>query len=48
MGDGVPVVMARYNGVAMPKHLQVDQDALAAFCKRHRIAKLSLFGVSLA
>ena len=28
----------------MPYHLQVDHDALAAFCKRHRIVKLSLFG----
>ena len=30
----------------MPKHLpiQIDPSALAKFCKRHRIAKLSLFG----
>lgn len=28
----------------MPKHLHIDHDALAAFCKRHKIAKLSLFG----
>lgn len=36
--------MLRYNDTAMPNHLQIDQDALAMFCKRHRIAKLSLFG----
>ena len=28
----------------MPDHLPIDRDALAAFCKRHRIVKLSLFG----
>jgi len=28
----------------MPKHLQIDPDALAVFCKRHKIVKLSLFG----
>ena len=28
----------------MTKRLQIAPDTLAAFCKRHRIAKLSLFG----
>ena len=28
----------------MSRNLQIDQDALAVFCKRHKIAKLSLFG----
>lgn len=28
----------------MPKHLHIDRNALATFCKRHKIAKLSLFG----
>ncbi len=28
----------------MPKHLTIDQAALATFCKKHKIAKLSLFG----
>ena len=30
------------------KHLPIDDDALAAFCRRHRIRKLSLFGSVLA
>ncbi len=28
----------------MLDHLPIDRDALAAFCKRHRVTKLSLFG----
>lgn len=28
----------------MPKHLQIDRDELTDFCRRHKIAKLSLFG----
>lgn len=28
----------------MAKHLAIDQAALAGFCKKHGIAKLSLFG----
>lgn len=28
----------------MPSHLQIDDDALAAFCRKHRLKKLSLFG----
>ncbi len=28
----------------MAKHLEIDREALAEFCKRHRITKLSLFG----
>jgi len=28
----------------MPAHLHIDQPILAAFCRRHRIEKLSLFG----
>ena len=28
----------------MPKHLTLDRDALAAFCRRHQIRRLALFG----
>jgi uncharacterized protein len=28
----------------MKKHLQVPQDRIADFCRRHRILKLALFG----
>lgn len=28
----------------MPQHLAVDRDVLKAFCERHRIARLALFG----
>jgi len=28
----------------MNRHLSVDSDALAAFCRRHHIARLALFG----
>ena len=37
-------LLARYNQSAMAKHLDIDRDALAGFCRRHQIAKLSLFG----
>ena len=28
----------------MNRHLSIDSDALAAFCRRHHIARLALFG----
>lgn len=28
----------------MPLALDIDREALAAFCRRHRVAKLELFG----
>lgn len=28
----------------MPAHVEVDRQAIAAFCKRNRIKRLSLFG----
>ena len=28
----------------MPAHITFDEDALSDFCRRHRLAKLSLFG----
>lgn len=31
----------------MPSRLPIDQDALAAVCRRHHIKKLSLFGSTL-
>jgi predicted nucleotidyltransferase len=31
----------------MSKHLPVDPDVLAAFCQRHGIARLALFGSTL-
>jgi uncharacterized protein len=31
----------------MPQHLAVERDALKAFCERHHIARLALFGSAL-
>jgi len=28
----------------MPAHIQLDQNKIAAFCKRHKIRSLALFG----
>lgn len=28
----------------MPAHIPIDREKIAAFCRRHRICKLSLFG----
>ncbi|MFI5143115.1 MAG: nucleotidyltransferase family protein [Thermoanaerobaculales bacterium] len=34
----------RYNRVAMSSRLNLDQQAIAAFCRKHHISRLALFG----
>lgn len=35
---------AWYNGIAMVKNIPIDNNALVALCKRHRITRLAFFG----
>lgn len=38
-----PQQLARYHGPMSP-HVSIDRDALSAFCRRHHITRLALFG----
>ena len=45
MGPGAPRLcfLTEYHG-AMSPHVSIDRDAVSAFCLRHHITRLALFG----